>query len=63
MGTGGDDLQQAYTHVPKPSALSKPFSNIISSKKLDFLAVSGCLAQDLERRPVAGGRREEVGQG
>lgn len=40
MGAGGDDLQQSYTRVPRSSALSKPFSNIISSEKPNFLAVS-----------------------
>ena len=47
MGAGGDILQQSYTRVPRSSALSKPFSNIISSKKPNFLAVSGCWAQGL----------------
>ena len=46
MGAGGDILQQSYTRVPRSSALSKPFSNIIS-KKPNFLAVSGCWAQGL----------------
>lgn len=63
----GARLMTLSSPVPMSSksfAVSKPFSNIISTRKPNFLAVSGCWAQGLawKRRPMGGMKRKEVGQ-